>query len=388
MTGALQNIKVLDLTHVLAGPFCTYQLALLGAEVIKIEDPANPDCARGRGPDVAGNLQGLGLNYLVQGGNKRGLALDLRAKGGADILRQMVREADVLVENYSTGALRALGLGYDDLTKENPALIYCSITGYGDSGPQAKHGAYDNVIQATSGIIAQCGGIKPGVSFVDYATGYAAAFAVSSALTQRERTGKGTHISVSMLEVALQMMAPEAAAAQYPNPPQREKEAGIACYETADGSLMLGVFQPAQYRKLAMVLGELSHPLFGLDAIHNWPAVWTITEETKAALRNIFAQKTAEEWVVLLRAVDLPAERVQTLTEVVDQQQIAARGYFQPCPENADVQLPTAAFTMTTGGASLHSAPPRHGEHSRDVLSEMGLSEAQIGQLYAQGIVV
>jgi crotonobetainyl-CoA:carnitine CoA-transferase CaiB-like acyl-CoA transferase len=173
MTGALQNIRVLDLTHVLAGPFCTYQMALLGADVIKIEDTVNPDCARGRGPDSAENALGLGLNYQVQGANKKSLALNLRDAKGADLLRELVRGADVLVENYTTGALTRLGLGYADLAVENPGLIYCSITGYGDYGPQAEHGAYDNVIQATSGTIAQCGGIKPGISFVDYATGYA-----------------------------------------------------------------------------------------------------------------------------------------------------------------------------------------------------------------------
>jgi crotonobetainyl-CoA:carnitine CoA-transferase CaiB-like acyl-CoA transferase len=388
MTGALDKIKVLDLTHVLAGPFCTYQLALLGADVIKIENPVTPDCARGRGPDAAGNAAGMGLNYQVQGANKRSLALDLRSAAGADVLRRLVRDADVLVENFATGALGGLGLGYDALKQENPALIYCSITGYGDSGPQAQHGAYDNVIQATSGTIAQCGGVKPGVSFVDYATGYAAAFAVTSALHQRAWTGQGTHISVSMLEVAMQMMAPEAAAAQYGDAPRREKEAGISCYDTLDGQVMLGAFHPAQYRKLAGLLAGLGNRLPALEDIQDWLDVWAITQATKADLRAVFAQKTAADWVTLLRASDLPAEQLRSLAQAVALPQLQARGFFQASPDDPNQPLPTTAFHMGTGGASLHSAPPKHGEHSHAVLRDMGLSDAKIAALYAQGIVV
>lgn len=386
MTGALHKFRVLDLTHVLAGPFCTYQLALLGADVIKIEDPSNPDCARGRGPDEAGNAQGLGLNYQVQGGNKKSLSLNLRDPEGANILRALVRDADVLVENYATGALAGLGLGYDELSGENPALIYCSITGYGDTGPQAHHGAYDNVIQAASGIIAQCGGVKPGVSFVDYATGYAAAFAVTAALTQRTDSGQGTHISVSMLEVAMQMMAPEAAA-QHIDAPKRSKEAGITCYNTAAGQVMLGAFHPAQYRALAAVLDAIGHPVPALATIQSWSDVWAISDDSKATLRAVFAQKTAAEWVEVLHNADLPGEQIRSLLQAVQLPQLAARGFFQPSPDAPDVSLPTAAFTMTHGGAKLHSGPPKHGQQTREVLGSMGLSADQIEQLYAQGIV-
>lgn len=387
MNGALDHIKVLDLTHVLAGPFCTYQLALLGAQVIKVENPVSPDCARGRGPDAHGNEQGLGLNYQVQGGNKSSLALDLSRKEGADILCNLVRDVDVVVENFATGALAKLGLGYDTLRSENPTLIHCSITGYGETGPQAEQGAYDNVIQAASGVIAQCGGQKPGVSFVDYATGYAAAFAVTAALAQKAQTGQGTHISVSMLEVAMQMMAPEAAAAQHGGAPKRSKEVGIASYETADGTLMLGAFHPAQYRKLAVMLDGFGHPVPELSGIQGWTDVWAIPEAAKAKLAKIFANKPADDWVALLRAADLPAERVATLAEAVTSPQLDARGYFQPNPNSPDVLLPTAAFRMTHGGPVLHSAPPKHGAQTRTVLTDMGLNADQIAELYQRGIV-
>ena len=387
MTSALTNIKVLDLTHVLAGPFCTYQLGLLGADVIKIEDPSNPDCARGRGPDDALNAAGLGLNYQVQGGNKRSLAMNLRSAEGAELLKSLAETADIIVENYTTGALAALGLGYDVLASINPRLIHCSITGYGDSGPQAEHGAYDNVIQATSGTISQCGGVKPAVSFVDYATGYAAAFAVTAALNGRTQSGRGTHISVSMLEVAMQMMAPEAAAAQRPASAARSKEPGIASYDTQEGQLMLGAFHPAQYRKLAALLGGLGHPLPALAQIKTWSDVWTLPETTTDALRDIFLTADADTWVTRLRAADLPAERIKTLAEAVTLPQLAARGYFQPSPMGVDIPLPTTAFHMGGKAATINQAPPMLGQHSHAVLAEMGLSERQIRQLYDAGIV-
>lgn len=387
MTGALNGIKVLDLTHVLAGPFCTYQLALLSADVIKIEDPANPDCARGRGPDDALNAAGLGLNYQVQGANKRSLALNLRSSEGVELFKSLAKDVDIIVENFATGALAALGVGYEVLRDINPELIHCSITGYGDSGPQADHGAYDNVIQATSGTIAQCGGVKPAVSFVDYATGYAAAFAVTAALTKRSQTGAGTHISVSMLEVAMQMMAPEAAAAQHVTPTKRGKEAGIASYETQDGHLMLGAFRPVQYRKLAALLSEFGHPLPALDHIHDWPDVWALTDKTKNALHDIIMTADADTWVARLRAADLPAERFKTLAEAVTLPQLAQRGYFQPSPRNATTKLPSTAFQMDGTSAEIRQAPPTLGEHSRAILREMGLNEDQMSQLFDAGIV-
>lgn len=384
---ALEKIIVLDVTHVLAGPFCTYQLALLGADVLKIEAPDAPDCARGRGPDTAANAAGLGLNYQTQGGNKRALALDLDDEAGRHIFRSLVRKADVIVENYAAGGMARRGLSFDALSKINPALIYCSLTGYGDKGPEAETGAYDNVIQAVSGTIAQCGGIKPGVSFVDYSAGYAAAFAVTSALVQRARTGKGCHISVSMLEVAMQLMSPEAAAVQHQCSVTREKESGIQSYRTADGQLMLGVFRPHQYPKLAKVLAQLEHPVAALDVISSWEDVWAITEETKTQLAEIFHKRGTSEWLRDLRAADLPAEPVKTLAEAVENPQLKVRGYFQPNPDGTSETLPLTSFRMSEGGPALTKGPPKHGQHSVDVLREAGLSEAQIADLMAKGVI-
>ncbi len=387
MLSAFEKITVLDLTHVLAGPFCTYQLALLGADVIKIESPHDPDCARGRGPDEVANSLGEGLNYQVQGGNKRALALDLKTQSGREILFALVKRADVLVENYTTDAMRKLGVDYETLAELNPALIYCSISGYGNRGPKAGIGAYDNVIQAVSGTISQCRGKKPGVSFIDYATGYAAAFAVLGAIVQRAQTGQGSYLSVSMQDVAMQMMAPEAAAARNYKHNQRPKEVGILEYETASGRLMLGAFRPAQYRLLFRVLSEEGHAVPALKTVKDWPDIWAIGDETKQQLIHIFGTKTADEWVSLLHEHGLPGERVRTLIEAVQDPQLATRNFFQPHPALPEVQLPTAAFSTSAGRLTLTSPPPRHGEHSLDILQELGLSERHINELDSDGVV-
>ena len=216
---AFEAVRVLDLTHVLAGPFCTYQLALLGADVIKIEAPYSPDCARRRGPVAALNAAGQGINYQVQGANKRALAIDLATPEGNKVFRRLAETADVVVENYRRGALDALGLDAATLVAANPTLIHCSISGFGAVGAWGDLNAYDNVIQAASGMMVQTGGagppVKTGASVIDYTTGMAAAFAIAAALHERTRTGRGQIIDVAMLDTALTLMAPEVSAASY-----------------------------------------------------------------------------------------------------------------------------------------------------------------------------
>ncbi len=387
MINAYESVSVLDLTHVLAGPFCAYQFALLGADVIKVEPPDSADCARGRGPDHAANALGLGLNYQVQGANKRALALDLTHPRGREILRALAAKADVLIENYTTGSLDALDLGPAALCQQYPRLIYCSITGYGDVGPRARTGAYDNVIQAASGIIAQSGGHKPGLSFVDYATGYAAAFAISAALRQRDTTGKGTKISVSMLETAMSLMAPEVAAAQQADTITRRKEPGISAYQTLDGVLMPGAFTPAQYRKLAACLELIGINLSEARICRDWPDIWNNSDVLKAKLEKVFTTRSADSWVEILHAADLPAERITTLDEAVANLQLDARAYFAPHPNDSGVKLPLGPSRFTDGGPAIRRPPPLHGEHSDEILAELGLDPTEIASLRAMGIV-
>ncbi|CAN7700081.1 CaiB/BaiF CoA transferase family protein [Bosea sp. LjRoot237] len=392
MQRPFHGIRVLDLTHVLAGPFCAYQLALLGADVVKIEPPQMPDAARGRGPDDALNAVGLGINYLVQGSNKRSLALDLASEDGREILLDLVDGADVLVENYRAGALEALGLGPQALCARNPKLIHCSITGFARGHEREAVNAYDNVIQAASGVMARTTGrsgepVKSGASFIDYATGYAAAFAISAALFQRQASGKGQIIDCAMFDTALTLMAPEAAAALYEGPVQpRPKEAGLGTYETADGLLMLGAFNTRQNRRLWDALGR---PDFA--ALKDWPELWAAAQAMREALVPIMRTRIAAEWEEYLHAIGIPAERVRTLDEATRLPHLRKRGLFHALdaalPGAAPVAVPLAPFTFAAAGPAIDRPPPRLGEHSAEILREIGRSPAQVEALRAQGVI-
>ncbi|RYE83539.1 MAG: CoA transferase [Hyphomicrobiales bacterium] len=386
------GIRVLDLTHVLAGPFCAYQLALLGADVVKIEPPQMPDTARGRGPDDALNAAGLGINYLVQGSNKRSLALDLASEDGRTILLDLVDGADVLVENYRAGALDALGLGAQALCARNPRLIHCSITGFARGHEREAVNAYDNVVQAASGVMARTTGrsgepVKSGASFIDYATGYAAAFAISAALFQRKASGKGQVIDCAMFDTALTLMAPEAAAALYEGPVQpRPKEAGLGTYETADGLLMLGAFNARQNKRLWEALGR---PDFA--ALDSWPALWGAAQAMREALVPIMRTRSAAEWEGYLHSLGIPAERVRTLDEAARLPHLRERGFFHrldaALPGAAPVAVPLAPFTYAAAGPAIDRPPPRLGEHSGEILAEIGRSPAEVEALRTRGVV-
>lgn len=383
MTRPYENIKILDLTHILAGPFATYQFALLGAEVIKIEPPDNPDPARGRGPDVQLNNDLRGLTYQVQAANKKALTLDLKQNAGREIFLKLVSEADILVENYRTGALDELGLGYDDLRAINSGLIYCSLSGFGNYGARAEVNAYDNTIQATSGIIEQSAGHKPGVSFVDYAAGFNAAFAISAALRRREKTGKGTYISSSMLEVAMSLMAPEAAAASHPVKVKREKEAGISAYETASGIIMIGAFTPDQNKRMWQMLEcEGFNDPEDLKDTPDWQSLWQQSAEIKATLSEIFKTDSAANWQEMFHNYGLPAEQQRTLDEAVTDTQL--ENYFK---EVDGVILPTAAYHFESG-PEITSAPPEFSEHTEEILSSLGYSAEEIEVLKSEGVIV
>ena len=387
MEDALKDLKIVELSHVLAAPFCGYQFALLGAQVIKVELPASPDCARGRGPLPSQNARGVGLTYQVRGGNKQSLALDFRTDRGRAALLKLVETADVFLENYTTGVLEGSGLGYQALRRCNPEIIYCSMTGYGDEGPKSAKGAYDNTIQAAAGVVGQCGGAKPGLSFVDYAAGYSAAFAISAALLQRERTGAGCHISASMLEVAMSLMAPEVAARQAAPAVSKHREAGLLAYETSNGQLMLGAFTPSQYRRLGTCLTAEGHDVPALAAMRDWTDVWENADAIRTALQKVFVLRSAAEWQAALESVDVPAECIVTLDEAILAPQLAERGYFIPSPADPAVTLPLAGYRMSRGGPMLHTAPPYLGQDSRVVLAAAGLEATEVEALIETGVV-
>src|SRR5215470_17034357 len=266
MTRPFEGIRVIDVTHVLAGPFATYQLAVLGADVIKVEHPDEPDQSRGSGTDRALNRRNMGTSFLTQASNKRAITLDLKAQADRDILKKLVATADVFVENYRPGAFEALGLGYEALAAINPRLIYASFSAFGQHGPRGRQTAYDHVIQATSGIMAMTGTkdvhpVKLGSPVIDYATGTTGAFALASALFQRERTGRGQHIDMAMLDVAMILMSSHLTGylrnGSHPKPNgNRNPHATNSAYQTRDGVVMLGASNLRQQRRLWTLLGR------------------------------------------------------------------------------------------------------------------------------------
>ncbi|MFO0996352.1 MAG: CaiB/BaiF CoA-transferase family protein [Alphaproteobacteria bacterium] len=391
-----QGVKVIDMTHVLAGPFCAYQLSVMGADVIKIEQPGEGDMVREAGSVRERNRTLMGNGYLTQNSNKRAMTLNLKSEKGREILKRLAAVSDVLIENYRAGALGALGLGYDDLSKINPRLIYCSMTGFGQKGPKAGHTAYDNVIQALSGMMTTTGfagsaPVKVGPPVLDYGSGTMAAYAVACALFQRSRTGKGQHIDVSMLDSALMLMASTVTdylnGGQAPTLSGNDSEnAGYACYDTKDGMLMIGAWTVRQQARMWQALGRPDMAqAASLEEINDRH------DEQAKVLGEIFKTKTADEWVALFHKAGLPAERVHTLPEALAQAQLKHRAVIHTHGEvpgvGKNVTVPVAAFTYAHGGPSVRTPPPKHGQHTEEVLGELGFQGDQIAEMRSAGIV-
>ena len=330
MTRPFEGIRVIDVTHVLAGPFATYQLAVLGADVIKVEHPNDPDQSRGAGTDKALNRLNMGTAFLTQASNKRSIALDLKLEKDREILKKLVTTADVFVENYRPGAFEALGLGYEALTAINPRLIYASFSAFGQNGPRGEQTAYDHVIQATSGIMAMTGTkevnpIKFGSPAVDYATGMTGAFALSAALFQRARTGRGQRIDMAMLDVAMILMSSHLTGylrnGVHPKPQgNRHPHATNGAFTTKDGLLMLGASNLRQQARLWKLLGRpdmVKKTNDEREADH---------EREIAVLEEIMLTRTADEWEEFLQSRHVPAARVRMMGEALADPQLATRG--------------------------------------------------------------
>jgi crotonobetainyl-CoA:carnitine CoA-transferase CaiB-like acyl-CoA transferase len=379
-----EGIRVIDATHVLAGPFAAYQLGVLGADVIKIEDPNDPDQSRGSGTDKALNRKNMGTSFLTQASNKRSLALDLKQERGRDILKRLVATADVFVENYRPGAFEALGLGYDALSAINPRLIYASFSAFGQGGPRREQTAYDHVIQATSGIMAMTGTeavhpVKFGSPAIDYATGMTGAFALSAALYQRERTGRGQRVDMAMLDVAMILMASHLTGylrnGVHPKPHgNRHPHATNGAFETKDGSLvMLGASNIRQQNRLWTLLGRpdmIKNSNEERDADH---------AREIAVLEAIMKTRTAAEWEEFLQARHVPAARVRSMGEAIADPQIATRGVIHRHAGGNGVEgpfgVPLSAFTFAHDGPRIDTPPPALGQHNAEILAELGLAE-------------
>jgi CoA:oxalate CoA-transferase len=395
----LSGVRVVDLTHVLAGPYCTYLLGLLGAEVIKVEVPAG-EWGRRAGP--AGSLRNAGLSagFVAQAGDKRMLAVDIRTPEGAEVLRDLIRGADVFVEGLRPGVVARAGFDEASLRALNPRLVFASITGFGQDGPFSAWPAYDHVIQAMSGLMSVTGTpesapLRVGPPVVDYVTGVYAAFAVMAGLAARDRTGKFQRVDVAMRDCAFAMMS--SVISEHVNTGTIPMPAGnIAAsgspssgvFATKDGLLALAANQERQFRELCSALGR---PDLVSDERYAEPAARRANATAlRIELAAVFAQGAAAEWEEILMAAGVPAGRVRTIPEAVAEPQTAARGLLHEMfsPElGRNLGVVGAAFKLN--GSPLHpnAAPRPIGADSAAILAELGYEADRIAELARQGII-
>jgi crotonobetainyl-CoA:carnitine CoA-transferase CaiB-like acyl-CoA transferase len=400
MSSALQGIRVLDLTNVLAGPFCAYQLALLGAEVVKVEVPGEGDLARQLGADPALNAAQMGASFLAQNAGKQSLTLNLKTERGKDVLRRLVRQFDVLVENFRPGVMQRLGLSHEALAAENPQLVYCAISGFGQEGPLKGAPAYDQIIQGLSGMMSITGGadsapLRVGYPVADTLAGMTAAFAISAALVRRLRTGEGGFIDVSMLDSALCSMgwivSNYLIAGVEPQPHGNDNftAAPSGAFRAQDGMLNIAANKQEQFVALVQALGlpELAEdPRFAQrEARKRHRAALT------ALLEERLRQRPCAEWEALLSRIGIPAGAVLTVPQALALPQVQQRALLKTFDTVPGVGRPLkvsrTGFKLSGGDPDVQTPPPRLGEHSEELLRSVGFSPAEIEQLRQEGVV-
>lgn len=397
MHAALDDLLVLDLSRVLAGPFGTQLLGDLGARVIKVEQPGQGDETRNWGPPFTAG--GQSAYFLCANRNKESLTLNLKQAAGRAALRALARRADVLVENFKRGTMDALGLGYAALRAENPGLIYCAITGYGQDGPYADRPGYDTVIQAQGGLMSITGPLdgapyKVGVAVVDLLAGHYAASSILAALHHRARSGEGQFIDIALFDVQLGSLINVASAHLVSGAPPRRQgnaHATIVPYQpfaTADGTLMLAVGNDGQFVRLCAALGrpELARdPRFATN-----PARVTHRAELLALLAAVFTTRTVAEWEATLLAAGVPCGPVNDIPTALADPQAAARDMVRELRDDDGelLRLVGPAPKLSATPATVRSAPPRLGAQSEQILRELlGYDDAQLDELRADGAI-
>jgi crotonobetainyl-CoA:carnitine CoA-transferase CaiB-like acyl-CoA transferase len=396
-TRPFSGVRILDFTQVLAGPYASYQLALLGAEVIKIERRGGEDMRRTPLSREWAD-RAMAPDFLAVNGNKQSLTLDLRKPAARDIVLRLAETADVVMENFRAGVMDRLGLGYAALSAVNPRLIYCAISGFGQTGPSIQEAGYDGKIQAMSGIMAitghpEMGPTRAGFALCDVLSGATAAFAVSSALFQRIRTGRGQFIDVSMLEASLAFLTTQIA--DYTVAGHYQPQAGNQAvsrmvtanlFRAKDSFLLLAVNNETQYRALMTAIGRadvLDDPRFG---------DWFLRREHEAELRAIIeaalAAEDAKVWERRLNDAGAPCASIWKIEEIIDHPQIAARGVMQTVDSPyGPLRLMGPGFQMAHGSGRLDRMAPAPGADTDSVLAALGYGTAGIAASRAEAVI-
>ena len=406
MSGPLSHVRVLDLSRILAGPWAGQVLADLGADVVKVERPGAGDDTRSWGPpflkDESGRTTSDAGYFLAVNRGKRSITLDLSKPEGQELVRRLAARADILLENYKVGTLEKFGLGYEDLKKVNPRLVYCSVTGFGQTGPKRDHAAYDFMIQAASGLMSVTGerdGLpgagpqKVGVPIVDLMTGMYTAVAVLAGLARRDHTGEGEYIDIGMLDVGVSMLAnqamnylisgkaPRRAGNKHPNIQPQD------VFATRDGYIALVVGNDSQYVKFCEAVGR---PEWAGDERFRTNAGRVTNQAVLLPMiGELLATRDTRAWSELFNSAGVPCGPINTVPEVFEDEQVKHREMLIRIAHPAAGSVPQVASPMkfTEAPLSFDRPPPLIGQHTQEILREIGLDAGQIEALAAQGII-
>jgi formyl-CoA transferase/CoA:oxalate CoA-transferase len=392
----LEDVKVLDLTHALAGPFCTTMLADFGAQVIKLEPPGAGDIARGWGAPLPG---GETAYFVSLHRHKRGIVIDLKKPEGKELFFRLVEQSDVVLENYRVDALKRLGLDYEQARKHNPGIIYCSVSGFGQDGPYRERAALDLILQAESGMISVTGergssGTKAGVSIADMTAGMYCAYAVMLALRVKDKTGEGQQVDISMMEGQLALLG--TSIANYFANGEIPKPLGTAysvvvpyqTFHTKTRDLALAIAGEKLWRKFC--------PVMGCPEMLEDPRYVNTVERSRhretliARLQEVFLTKSYEDWEKLLLANDIPVGAINNIAQVVEHPQVKARKSLREVdhPSVGKVRVVGSPVRLSKTPAKAPTPSPTHGQHTREVLrDELGLSAEEIARLEAAGVI-
>ena len=397
MTKPFAGIRILDFTRYVAGPYGTYQLALLGADVVKIE-PKTGDEMRQSQVSKEWAAKGLGPSFMGINANKRSLTLDLQKPKAIEIVKRLAKTADVVWENFRPGVMDRFGLDYEALKAINPRLIYCAVSGFGQNGPERGTAAFDGKLQAMSGIMSitgheDKGPTRAGFALCDTIGAMTAAFAVASALYQRTVTGEGQFVDVSMLDAALAFIPGQVAEytvtghihRQFGNLSSTGKVTGNR-FRAGEGDLMLAVMTERQFANLVKGLGRedaLTDPRFA-----DWPSRSKNEPALRAIIEDALATDSAKNWEQRLTAMDVPCAGIWAISEIVHHPQLAHRDVLQKVQSpDGELTLVGSGFRLAHGGGGIDRAPPRIGEHNAEILAEAGYNAGEIAALNEEGVV-
>ena len=400
MTKLLEGIRILDLTNVLAGPFCSYQLALLGAEVIKVEVPGTGDLARQLGADPALNAGLMGVSFLAQNAGKKSVTLNLKAARGKSLFLDLVDRADVVLENFRPGVMDRLGVGYEALRARKPSILYCAISGFGQDGPMRDNPAYDQIIQGFSGVMSVTGSaetapLRVGYPVADSIGGLTAAFAISAALVRRGRTGEGEFIDVSMLESVMVTMgwvvSNYLTAGVTPAPMGNENMTASpsGTFKTGDGLLNIAANKQEQFVTLCRLLGreDLSSDSRFAEREARKRNRKALTVELERAL----AARGAADWERILNKNGVPSGRVMSVPDILEHPQVKERELIKRVPDAPGVDRPLSVtrggFRLASGDPRPESAPPVLGADNTSVFGELGVDAEELAALRKEGVI-